>query len=474
LSEVRTGSVGYGRRFRRVVTAALVGPALVTSLALLEHQPDTSTAALVFVLAVVAAAGYAGQSAGLGAALTSFLSLNFFFTAPLHTLKVSDRGDLIALIVFLAVSIITGVLFSRAVHERERAERREEQARLTAQFTNRLLSGVPVTEVMRGVGQTLTRLLDLARCEIKTIMTDAVLITSQEPGGEPIEVELRTKDELIGMITATPSAAKARLESEEKTLIESVGAQLSLALESSRLTDEVRSAQLDAETNRLRAALFSGVTHDLKTPLAVITASVTSLLEGPPFNEEQRYDHLDTIRQEADHLNRVVTNLMDLARLRAGALVPKRVPAAIDELIEAVVSRNHLFLTGRDVEISLKGELPEMMMDVVQIDQVLTNLLENAVKFTPAGSPIHITAGGGTESVRVTVSDRGSGIPPADRERVFQPFERGQLEVAGTGLGLAIARAAVLAHGGKMWAQDAPGGGAAVTFELPTSPNGKS
>jgi two-component system sensor histidine kinase KdpD len=262
------------------------------------------------------------------------------------------------------------------------------------------------------------------------------------------------------------------LDPEEKALVESVAGQLSLALESIRLTEEVRTAQLDAETSRLRAALFSGVTHDLKTPLAAITASVTSLLEGTAFSEQQRYEHLDTIRQEAEHLNRVVTNLMDLARLRAGALVPKRVPAAMDELIEAVVARNQPFLGGRDVSIDLKGELPEMLMDVVQIDQVLTNLLENASKFTPPGTPIQITAGGGADSVRVTVSDKGPGIAPADRERVFQAFERGAAEVAGTGLGLAIARAAVVAHGGRMWAQEAPGGGAALTFELPTSGNG--
>src|SRR5918992_4653378 len=126
-----------------------------------------------------------------------------------------------------------------------------------------------------------------------------------------------------------------------------------------RLTDEVRSAQLDAETNRLRAELFSGVSHDLKTPLSAITASVTSLLEGTRFTEQSRYEHLDTIRQEAEHLDRVVTNLMDLARLRAGALVPARVPVAIDELIEAVVARLQPLLDGRPVNLNLHDELPE-------------------------------------------------------------------------------------------------------------------
>lgn len=457
---------------RRTVVAALLAPALVTSIALLEHQPETSTVALVYVLAVVGAAGYAGQRAGIAASLLSFLCLNFFFTPPLHTFKVSDGSDLAALIVFLLVSVITGLLFSRAVRERERAERREEQTRVTGQFTNKLLAGLPISDVVRGVCETLVRLLGLARCEIETTMTEPIVVSSDIGGGEPFAVELKVGPKTIGKIEATPLATRGGLDSEERALVESVGGQLSLALESLRLTEEVRSAQLDAETSRLRAALFSGVTHDLKTPLAAITASVTSLLEGTSFNEQQRFEHLDTIRQEAEHLNRVVSNLMDLARLRAGALVPKPVPAAIDELIEAVVARHQPFLDGRDVAINLKGELPEMMMDVVQIEQVLTNMLENAAKFSPAGSPIQITAGGGAQSVRVTVSDKGPGIPSADRERVFQAFERGEAEVAGTGLGLAIARAAVLAHGGRMWAQDAPGGGAAITFELPTSNNG--
>lgn len=472
MTKARSGSLVSIFGSRRTIAAAVIGPALVTSIALFEHQPDASTVALVYVLAVVTAAGYAGPPAGIGASVLSFLSLNFFFTPPLHTFKVSDSGDLAALIVFLLISLVTGLLFSRAVRERDRAERREEHARLTGQFTNKLLAGLPIADVLHGVCESLVRLVGLARCQITTILSDTIVIESGETAGESFTVDLKAGKKAIGSIEAAPPVERGRLDGEEQALVVSVGGQLSLALESMRLTDEVRSAQLDAETSRLRAALFSGVTHDLKTPLAAITASVTSLLEGTPFDEQQRFEHLDTIRQEAEHLNRVVTNLMDLARLRAGALVPKPVPAAIDELIEAVVARHQPFLEGRDVAISLRGELPEMMMDVVQIEQVLTNLLENAAKFSPAGSPIHITAGGGSESVRVTVADKGPGIPAADRERVFQAFERGEAEVAGTGLGLSIARAAVLAHGGRMWAQDAPSGGAAITFELPTSTNG--
>ncbi len=461
------------RRMRiRGFAVAILGPALVTLLALPERHLPTTTISLLYVLTVVVAAGVGGLPAGIAASGLSFLALNFFFTPPLHTLAVDNVRDFLALIVFLLVSVITGLLLSRAVKERTRAESREQQTRLLNRFTGRLLSGRPPEEVLSDLADNLTDLLDLAACEIETATTQRVRTTTGKPLGEPFEVQLVAKNERVGKLIATPPESRRSLTAAEIAVIENVAGQLALALESARLADAVRTAELEAETNRLRAALFSGVTHDLKTPLAAITASVTSLLEGSTFSDQQRYEHLDTIRQEAEHLNRVVTNLMDLARLRAGALVPSRTPASIDELIEAVVARLQPFLDGREVRLNMRGELPEMPIDVVQIDQVLTNLVENAVKFSPAGTPIQITAAGNNEQVRVTVLDRGPGIAHEDRERVFQPFERGNGEAAGTGLGLAIARAAVEAHGGRMWAQEGPNGGAAVTFELPTASDG--
>jgi two-component system sensor histidine kinase KdpD len=254
----------------------------------------------------------------------------------------------------------------------------------------------------------------------------------------------------------------------EQANIEAFARQLALALESMRLSVEIRRTALEAETNRLKATLFSGVTHDVKTPLAAITASVTSLLEGSGFTVEESREHLDTIRQEAERLHRMVNNLLDLSRLRAGALVPSRVVGPIDELMESVVSRLRPLLNGREVEIRARDELPDVPMDVVQIDQVLTNLIENAAKFTPPGSPLVLSAIGHPKGVRVTVADRGPGVPRGDHDRIFEPFERGVGQASGTGLGLAIAKAIVTAHRGRMWVADAPGGGAAFTFELPS------
>lgn len=466
--------IGRDRRgLVRGFVTAVAGALLVTLLAFLEQQLSTTTAALLYVLVVVVAAGVGGSLAGVVASVLSFLALNFFFTEPIHTFLVGKPEDLVALMVFVVVSVVTGLLLSTAVRERSRAEMREQQTHLMNRFTNRLLSGRALGDVLEKLAESLMGLLDLAECDISTTMTVRVHISTGVPGGEAFEADLVVKGDKVGTLRVTPPLVRKRVGPTEQAVLQNVAGQLALALESTRLIDEVRSAQLDAETNSLRAALFSGVTHDLKTPLSAITASVTSLMEGSEFSDQERFEHLDTIRLEAEHLDRVVSNLMDLARLRAGALVPARVPAAIDELIEAVVARLQPLLAGRDVLLKLRDDLPEMQIDVVQVDQVLTNLIENAAKFSPPGSPIVISAAGGTEQVRVTVADRGPGIPALDRERIFQPFERGSGEVAGTGLGLAIARAAVVAHGGRMWAQDAPGGGATLTFELPTRANGR-
>ena len=162
-----------------------------------------------------------------------------------------------------------------------------------------------------------------------------------------------------------------------------------------------------------------------------------------------------------------MSNLLDLGRLRAGVLIPTKQPVAIDELIESVVARLRPLLAGHDVEIEVKGDVPEVELDLVQIEQALTNLIENAVKFSPHGAGIRISVVGAPDGVRVAVADKGPGIAKVDRDRLFEPFERGSGEAAGTGLGLAVASALIGAHGGRIWAQETPGGGATLTFELP-------
>lgn len=452
----------------RRLLAAVAAPSAVTLLAIPEEHPPTAVVAVLYVLAVVIAARVGGALAGVGASLLSFLSLNFFFTPPFHTFVVAAPEDLVALFVFLIVSVIVGLLLSSALTAKSRSERRELEARLLNRLATRLLSGEPTDKVLTGFAEGICELFDLAGCEISTTFTPSVKYPHMPPVERPQQVRLTAGDRDIGEMRILIPRGR-RLTEDEQVVIRSLATQLALALEGMRLSVEVRRAELDAQASELKAALFSGVTHDVKTPLAAIMTAVTSLMDGRGFSATEHHDHLDTIKQEAERLHRVVDNLLDVARLRAGVLVPKRVPSAIDELVEGVINRLRYLLDGRPVDMRIGDDVPEVPIDVVQIDQVLTNLLENAIKFTPPGSPISLLAVGNSQGVRVTVADRGPGIPKEDRVRIFEPFERAEASATGTGLGLAISNAIVVAHGGRMWVSDNPTGGAAFTFELPCS-----
>ena len=455
--------------WRRGATAALVPSAAVTLFAIPKDHPPTAVVAVLYVLAVVVAARVGGSLAGIAASAVSFFAFNFFFTSPLHTFAVGAPEDLVALFVFLVVAVVVGLLLSSAVEVKTKAEQRELEARLVNRLATRLLAGESTERVLLGLAEGIRDLFGFERCEVVTTFTSTPLSAGGPRSEEPLVVRATAHGQKIGEIRVW-SGDRGRLGQDEQAVIEALATQLALALEGMRLSAEVRRAELEAESNQLKAALFSGVTHDVKTPLGAITTSVTSLIEGRGFSDEDRNQHLETIRQEAERLHRVVNNLLDVARLRAGALVPTKVSSPIDEVMESVINRLRPLLEGRSIDIRVGDDVPEIPMDVVQIDQVLTNLLENAIKFTPSGTSISLSAVGSPQAVRVTVADRGPGIPKEDRERIFEPFERAAESGTGTGLGLSVSNAIIVAHGGRMWVSDNPRGGAAFTFELPCRP----
>jgi two-component system sensor histidine kinase KdpD len=443
---------------------------VVTLAALLPLEIPTTTAALCYVLGVVLAAAAGGLGSGLVASICSFLALNFFFTPPFHTFAVEETADLVALAVFLAVSVTVGTMLSRVLEQRARAERREREARLLHLLGTRLRSGVPTEDVLRSLARSVRELFDLERCEITSELADGSIV-AESPDGHPPEgreeiIPITVQDRQLGRIVAVPDGRPA-LTAEERSVIQTLATQIALAIDGMRLGSEAEQARMEAETNRLRAALFSSVTHDLRTPLASITASVSSLLEErSPLKGAHRRELLETIDHEAGRLNRVIGNLMDLSRMRAGAVTPSKSPTAIDELIEGVIARAGSQLDDHDIRLMLREHLPEIPVDLGQIDQALTNVLENAVRFTPPGRQITVAAARWHDGVQIRIADRGPGIPREERERVFEPFVRGEGS-AGTGLGLAIARAIVEAHGGTIRIADEPGGGTAVVIELP-------
>lgn len=250
--------------------------------------------------------------------------------------------------------------------------------------------------------------------------------------------------------------------------------QAAAVIERARLRNESMQIELLQRTDALRAALLSSVSHDLRTPLSSIKAAASSLLqEDVSWDEEARRSFALAIEHEADRLNRLVENLLDMSRIEGGALKPEKEWYPVEELIHDVLGRMQPLLQGRTIEMALPENLPPVELDYLQIDQVVTNLLENALRYTPASSPIEIGANVKGNEMVICVADRGPGIPPADRERVFDKFYRvlGSQRVAahatGSGLGLAVSKGLVEAHGGHIWVENREGGGAAFCFTLP-------
>ncbi|MDE3036375.1 MAG: GAF domain-containing protein, partial [Nitrospirota bacterium] len=273
----------------------------------------------------------------------------------------------------------------------------------------------------------------------------------------------------VGVLAVRPSRPGRLFDPEQLHLLETFAGQIALAIERVRLAEEAQRAQVLAETERMRNAILSSVSHDLRTPLATVTGAASSLLEGgDQLDVAARQDLANAIYGEAARLDRLVKNLLDMTRLEAGAVQPKKEWHPIEEIVGAALTRLEGRLHGQSVRTQFPPDLPLVHLDGVLIEQVLVNLLENALKYASPGGPIELSAARTDDAVIVEVADRGPGLQPGDEQRVFDKFYRGsQARKGGVGLGLTICRGIVEAHGGRIWAENRPGGGAAFRFTLP-------
>jgi len=459
----------------RGVVIGLLTPAIATVVAypIAPTRPEISIA--VFMLAVVIAAVAGGLWSGLIAGILASTIRPLVVEDPQLTFRFDDVEDVATGVVFLSVALVVGLLVGQASEDRARASRREREARFLGTLSSTLHTREVPDRVLDEFAEVLMEPFGLSRVEIEASLdgTDVRAIARADgqlvTGGPRTSVRLLAGDTAIGTLVAERPAGGRPFSRDDQLLLETAARQATAALDRARLDARARNAQLDAETNQLRAAMFSSVTHDLRTPLASIKAGVTSLLDASvQHDSEQERELLTTILEETDRLNRLVGNLLDLARIRAGALTPTRQQSAMDEIVEVVLARMRSRLAGHVVTADLPASLPDVWVDPVQLDQVLTNLLENAGRHAPEGSEIQVSVLWMHGAVQVRIADEGPGIPLDERDRVFEAFYRGSSipETPGSGLGLAIAKAVVVAHGGRIWIEEAPGGGCVVAFEI--------
>jgi two-component system sensor histidine kinase KdpD len=258
---------------------------------------------------------------------------------------------------------------------------------------------------------------------------------------------------------------------EQRHLLETFAGQLGLAMERARLAEQAEAARVAAETESLRNTLLASISHDLRTPLAVITGASSTLAErGADLDESSRTALARSIELKAREISELVSNVLDLMRFESGQISLRRDWESADDLVGSALARVEERLREHPVDVQIPSDLPALYVDADLIVQTLANLFDNVAKYTPAGTRVHVTARADDEWVQVTVDDEGPGLPAAGRERLFDKFQRGRDEgtVVGAGLGLAICRAIVMAHGGTIRAGDRPGGGARFQFTLPT------
>jgi two-component system sensor histidine kinase KdpD len=440
------------------VAAAVVAVGVVAGVA---RAADTDlTVAALLLLVTVLAVGTLGLPAGLTSAFVGFLVLNFFFTEPTGSFKIHRTDDVVALVVFLASAALVGWIVQLLSTLRATAVQREAETKVRLDLTNRLLEGADVDAALQSAAGALAELFAFEAC---TLTAGPPLAPADEPARANVRVD--------GPGVTLLARARSPLSKADRELLEALVAGLAAGVDRLRLQEEVREARLAAEVGRQRAGFLSAVSHNLRTPLTAVKAAAGTLLSSwSRIEPEERRELLETISDEAERLERLVRNTLELSRIRAGALEvePERVDIA--DLVQHAVRRLRPIARAHRVRLDVDDDMPPISLDVTMAEQILLNLLENALRFAPPGSEIVVGAHAiGGDEVELVVADHGPGVPIEARGRIFEEFQSAETrpDRSGTGLGLAIVRALVVAHGGSVRYEDTPGGGATFVCTFP-------
>jgi len=445
---------------------AVGGVALCTGAAwAMFPRLDLANLIMVYLLGVTLVAARCGRGPSILAAVLSVAAFDFFFVPPYLTFAVADTQYLLTFGIMLVVAVVTGTLTVRIRQQAEEARQRERRTAALYETSRELARLRSVDELVSAAALHIGRALG----------TDVEVLLGDRRGGSrllggALEVPLVGARGRIGTVAALADGNRALGNPEQRHLLERFAAQTALALERALLAEEAERAQLAAEAERVRSSLLSSVSHDLRTPLATIAGAASSLLEqADRLDPASRRELLQAIYEEGDRLNRLVNNLLDMTRLESGAIQVRKEWHPLEEVVGAALGRIGGRLVDRPITTRLRADLPLVPLDGVLMEQVLINLLDNALKYTPKGNPIEITAAVADGQVRLDVADRGPGLPPGDEPRVFEKFYRGRQAGAGrgVGLGLTICRGIIEAHGGHIVAENRPGGGLLLRVTLP-------
>lgn len=488
--------------------AAVAGVAGMTGL--IHAIPGASGIAnvsMLYLIVVISTALWFGRAAAVLASLLAFLAFDFFFTQPQRTLTVHDPAEWLALLMFLLTAAVTGQLTATARSQAEEARRREKETAALSEASWAVASQVDRERALAEVLRHVTRVIPVESCGILTreapdsIRVAATWPPDRSPPGSVLEAsrlnwEQEAKSTRGNGVVASPSMADAPhwilpLSIEQRVLgalyivvrrphlvspaewrvVESLANLAAVVLERDRLAGAEARGQALAEADRLKTALLSMVSHDFRSPLASIKASATACLQHAGASEPgAQLDLHQGIIQEADRLNGIVANILALSRLEADAWRPQREEAALEEVIEAAragLSREN----NQRVDVSYDRSHEDVWLDPVQIGQVLHNLLDNALKYSPAATRVELRIEAEGDRLLFDVLDRGPGLPRGEEERVFERFYRApalrESAVPGVGIGLSVCRGLVEAHGGDLTARNREGGGAAFRIALP-------
>ena len=474
---------------------------------LLKHFIAVQSISLVFLTAILASAIAWGLWPSLFAAIASMLAYNFFFLPPLYTFTVGDPENVLALFFFLIVALIVSNLTARTRTQVVTARLRAKTTAELYAFSRKVAGIGALDDLLWATAHQITSMLNLRTVLLMPLkdreglevasgyppedqLDDADMAAARWswehnrpagrgadtlPGAKRLFLPLRTGSGPVGVLGIDRDAPGPLLTPDDRRLLDALCDQAAVAIERISLAKGLDEARVLAETERLRAALLTSISHDLRTPLASILGTVSSLRSYPErYSPAEREDLLSTLQDEAERLNRFVSNLLDMTRLESGAIDLKLELIDVAEIVGSALQRAGSVLAGHRVEVNIEPHLPMLRLDAVLFEQVLFNLLDNAAKYSPIGSRIDIRASRDGELVEIEVVDEGPGIPPADLERIFDKFYRVQAQDrrrAGTGLGLAICRGFVEALGGWIVARNRrDGSGAVLTIRMPVVP----